>query len=310
MPPAVIGLALVAADVITITTLSYIALGVTVAGMVTGNKTLQKIGGQLGLAAGVAGIATSFMGAGSSLASALKDGASVATGAVKSGGDASAAVSGGAVTEAAGLPGGTGNTVGTDLADPSGGVIHNDGPPNWNAQTGAEQMNQQIADSAARNAADAASGNSYHLDPNGKLVNDVSTAAGEIGKAPGADVGVVKTAADAAPPSGGTAGLPGDTTQAFRNPANNYLNTATRGQESEDGGFLGFLKNMGGKISGASDGNKYLMAEGGKIIAGGIQGMSTTSNMNARMAEDRRIDDIKRANAAQVARSSYGLMRA
>jgi hypothetical protein len=112
----------------------------------------------------------------------------------------------------------------------------------------------------------------------------------------GTDVGILKTAND-------------PNTQAFHNRDNDYLNNDTRGQEAEAGGFYGFLKNMGGKISNASDSNKYLMAEGGKIIAGGIQGMSTTSNANARMAEERRMDDIKRANAKQVARSSYGLMR-
>ena len=43
MPAAVVGLALVGGGAITAATLGYVALGVTVAGMVTKNKTLLKI---------------------------------------------------------------------------------------------------------------------------------------------------------------------------------------------------------------------------------------------------------------------------
>ena len=75
MSAAVVGLALVGGEVITAATLGYVALGLTAAGMITKNKTLLKIGGQLGLAAGVSSIASSFMGAGSSAAGAATSGA-------------------------------------------------------------------------------------------------------------------------------------------------------------------------------------------------------------------------------------------
>ena len=84
MPPPLIafaGAALVGAKVITVATLSYVALGVTVAGMVTKNEKLMKIGGMLGLGAGVGAIATSFMSGTATAASTLGNAAKVATGA-------------------------------------------------------------------------------------------------------------------------------------------------------------------------------------------------------------------------------------
>ena len=77
MPFVAVGVALVAAEIITVTTLSYIALGATVVGMVTKNEKLLKIGSQLGIAAGVSSIATSFMTE-AATQEAIKTGADVA----------------------------------------------------------------------------------------------------------------------------------------------------------------------------------------------------------------------------------------
>ena len=90
MPAAIIAAVAVGAGAVAATTVAYIGLGITVAGMVTKNSTLTKIGAQIGLGAGVGAIATSFMG---SAASAAASGAgSAASGA------AEAAASGGSYT--------------------------------------------------------------------------------------------------------------------------------------------------------------------------------------------------------------------
>ena len=67
--------------------------------------------------------------------------------------------------------------------------------------------------------------------------------------------------------------------------------------------YFDFLKDKDGTY------NKHAVAEVGKIAAGGIQGLNTTSVENAKLAEARRLTDIQRANAASVGKSNYGILR-
>ena len=277
MPPAIIGLALVATGTIAVATLSYIAIGVTVAGMVTGNKKLTKIGGQLGLAAGVAGIATSFMGAGAELAGdALVD----AVGANGSGAGVAAS-------------GQWGSTVAN--------VVPTLNPADFKYGDTNILEAQKVSDinySSAHNGANQAS----------DLLNDVSAPttpapathpAAPIGATPGAGVGtnvIDQTNA---------LGMQGHDLYSKYNSIGDGFHTdspITGSQKATPDG--GFFDNFFAK-----DSNKYLAMETGKIVAGGVQGMATTSNMNAQLTENRRVGDIQRNNAAQVGRSNYGLMR-
>lgn len=269
MPPAIIGLALVAAGTITAATLGYVALGVTVAGMVTKNKTLMKIGGQLGLAAGVAGIATSFMGAGASAASTAGNVAKVATGAQSLQGEPSSALTG-------------------DIDTPSETSIHASGAPYTDTP-------KQIADSGWDKAPDYGG-----ITPAGSADNMQPVALPSSYKAPemvspdkygqGANLG-----ADAGANLGVTQNL-GANVGANVGNIQTPNNTSTR--STPDKNFFSFLD---------SDINKRMLMEGGKIVAGGLQGMATTSAANTQLAENRRVDDIRRANAGSVGRSSYGV---
>lgn len=265
MPAAVVGLALVGGGVVTAATLSYVAIGITVAGMVTKNKSLLKIGGQLGLAAGVSGIASSFMsGAGETVASSVSD---VASAAVED-----ADMFGGAVT-------------GVGTSEPAAGLMTTDGVVPFK-----EPPKLQMGD--------------INSTVNPPPVEDVDTG-------PGIDRGAVPLKSPspgaAADTKAGLLGTPqgadlGSTQGAGAGQELGSTQGTTQLQ-GKSGSFFDFLKDKDGTY------NKQLITEGGKIIAGGIQGLNTTSVENTKLAEARRLTDIQRANAASVGKSNYGILR-
>lgn len=277
MPAAVIGLALVGAEVVTVATLGYVALGVTVAGLVTGNKTLTKIGGQLGLAAGVASIATSFMGAGASAAGSAAD---VAGEGISAAAEDAAMMGVAAPSGQIGSTAVTGGLSATDLQF-SDNAINASGKPY--AAT-PDQL------SKTRGGYDPAL-NSPPNDMGGPGIDVGAKAPGSTqGAYQGATQGVTKNlgtsqGANLAPTGPATANDPAGSASTKAKP---------------DSDFFSFMN---------KDVNKYAMVEGGKIIAGGIQGLATSRNANVQLEENRRIGDIQRANAASVGRSNYGLMR-
>lgn len=267
MPAAVVGLALVGGGAITATTLGYVALGVTVGGMVTKNKTLLKIGGQLGLAAGVASIATSFMGAGASKA------ATTMGEVAKTAGDVANVASGA-----------------ENLSSPTNDLTISNYP---NAGNPYPDTPSQLKESGWGNAVDYGgpghgSSSSVNLSPDpldkyndleGEGIttgagNSPDVKAGLLGANQGTDIGVTKEL-----------GL------------NQGSNTG------KTGGFFDFLKNSDGTY------DKRTITEIGKVAAGGLQGLNTTSVENAKLAEARRLTDIQRANAASVGKSNYGILR-
>lgn len=306
MPAAVVGLALVGGGAITAATLGYVALGVTVAGMVTKNKTLMKIGGQLGLAAGVAGIATSFMGAGteavtSGMSSTAQDSATLAGMDLTSAPGADASI----LADAARLdsinPARPENIL-NDTYGSEGASFNTPGasPPDTSSYT-----NQTITSDI--NATPTPTTTPTQPQAPVAPENRVIDLTNKLGRQ-GAGVGDLSSPSD--------------------DLYNKYNPQSPDGFTKPDGissgsqvakPNRGFLESIFGSDTGkplteqearlASDRNKYMMMEGGKIIAGGVQGLSATSNMNAQLAENRRVDDIRRANAGSIGRSNYGLMR-
>jgi hypothetical protein len=251
--------------------------------MVTKNQKLLTVGGQLGLGAGVAGIATAFMNGG--VATGLSGAAQVAS-----------AADGGS----GGVP--SGNTapipntaINTDMSSLAPGA---EPPlvssPVTSAPLGPPVDNSAISDLNMFTPPSPAS--TPAVAPQGAEVGTkVVSGAGRLGAGLG-DFNLTTA---------------NDNTQAFRNDAYNFVNgggTPVSQQATPDGSFFDsiFAKNPDGTYK---DSSKYMMMEGGKIVAGGIQGMSTTSNANAQLQENRRVGDIQRANAAQVGQSRYGLMR-
>lgn len=268
MPPAVVGLALVGGGAITAATLGYVALGVTVAGMVTKNKTLMKIGGQLGLAAGVAGIAQSFMGAG----------AAGTAGAASTAGDV-AKVAVGAGNEVVSLPDAAQTkpiAVDSTTSDRGTSAAQWDTAPNYKGE-----MPDTVVNKAPVGFGDPTSNQ-----------NKFDSPAFGPGAGQGANQGTTQGLAQ-----GSTQG----TTQGTGIAPVTANDPATSTQTKPDSNFFSFMN---------KDMNKYAMVEGGKVIAGGLQGMAATSNANVQLEENRRIGDIQRANAASVGRSNYGLMGA
>lgn len=281
MPPAVIGVGLVAAKVITVATLSYIALGVTVAGMITKNKTLLKIGGQLGLAAGVSSIASSFMGAGSSAAGAATSGVSEGISAA-----AEDAANMGLAAPSGQMGGATGGLTATDL-NYSNDAINAAGKP-YSQTPG--QLKESGWDSAVDYGGKTPDSNVYANQP---AAGAKPTPGADIGANLGTNQGVGQ-GANIGTSQGANLAPAGPAT------ANDQTgNTSVRSKPDSD--FFDFMN---------KDGNKYAIVEGGKIIAGGLQGLSATSNANVQLAENRRVGDIQRANMAQVGRGSYGLIGA
>ena len=281
MPAAVVGLALVGGGAITAATLGYVALGLTAAGMITKNKTLMKIGGQLGLAAGVSSIASSFMGAGSSAAGAATSsvGESISAAAEDAANMGLAAPSGQ-------MGGATGGLTATDL-DYSNDAINAAGKP-YSQTPG--QLKESGWDSAVDYGGKTPDSNVYSTQP---TAGAKPTPGADIGANLGTNQGVGQGAnigtsqgANLAPTGPATANDP-------------MGNTSVRSKPDSD--FFSFMN---------KDGNKYAMVEGGKIIACGLQGLSATSNANTQLEENRRVGDIQRANMAQVGRGSYGLMGA
>ena len=275
MPPAVIGIGLVAAKVITVATLSYIALGVTVAGMITKNPKLMKIGGQLGLAAGVAGIATSFMGAGTAAAGSATGSAASTAGDV-----AKVAVGSGALGEPSSLPNADQTKmIGLDSTTSERGTLSvpYDTTPNYAGKMPDASFNQPptgYGDPTANNG-------QFSSPVYGPGANQGTTQG--LTKTLGANQGT-NQGANIAPTGPVTAN-----------------DTGSNPRANPDSNFFDFMN---------KDGNKYAIVEGGKIIAGGLQGLSATSNANVQLEENRRVGDIQRANMAQVGRGSYGLMGA
>lgn len=264
MPAAVVGLALVGGGVVPAAILSYVAIGITVAGMVTKNKSLLKIGGQLGLAAGVSGIASSFMsGAGETVASSVSD---VASAAVED-----ADMFGGAVT-------------GVGTSEPAAGLMTTDGvvpfkePPKL--QIG--DINSTVSPPPAEDV-DTGLGIDRGAVPleNPSPGAAADTKAGLLGTTQGADLGSTQGAG-----------------------ASQELGTTQGTQlQGKPGSFFDFLKDKDGTY------DKHVVTEIGKIAAGGIQGLNTTSVENTKLAEARRLTDIQRANAASVGKSNYGILR-
>lgn len=271
MPASVVGLALVGGGVVTAATLGYIAMGVTVAGMVTKNKTLLKIGGQLGLAAGVSSIASSFMGASSGAAEAATSGVGESISAA-----AEDAANMGLAAPSGQMGGATGGLTATDL-DYSNDAINAAGKPY--PQTPG-QLKESGWDSAVDYGGKTPDSNVYANQPTAGAAAD--NRAGLLGTPQGADLGSTQ-GAGAGQELGSTQG----TTQL----------------QGKSGSFFDFLKDKDGTY------NKQLITEGGKIVAGGIQGLNTTSVENAKLAEARRLTDIQRANAASVGKSNYGILR-
>lgn len=281
MPAAVVGLALVGGGAITAATLGYVALGLTAAGMITKNKTLLKIGGQLGLAAGVSSIASSFMGAGSSAAGAATSGVGESISAA-----AEDAANMGLAAPSGQMGGATGGLTATDL-DYSNDAINAAGKP-YSQTPG--QLKESGWDSAVDYGGKTPDSNVYSTQP---TAGAKPTPGADIGANLGTNQGVGQGAnigtsqgANLAPTGPATANDP-------------MGNTSVRSKPDSD--FFDFMN---------KDGNKYAIVEGGKIIAGGLQGLSATSNANVQLAENRRVGDIQRANMAQVGRGSYGLMGA
>lgn len=271
MPAAVVGLALVGGGAVTAATLGYVALGLTAAGMITKNKTLLKIGGQLGLAAGVSSIASSFMGAGSSAAGAATSGAGEVMSAA-----AEDAANMGLAAPSGQMGGATGGLTATDF-DYSNDVINAAGKP-YGQTPG--QLKESGWDSAVDYGGKTPDSNVYANQPPAGAAAD--NRAGLLGTPQGADLGSTQ-GAGAGQELGSTQG----TTQL----------------QGKSGSFFDFLKDKDGTY------NKQLITEGGKIIAGGIQGLNTTSVENTKLAEARRLTDIQRANAASVGKSNYGILR-
>jgi len=289
MPAAVVGLALVGGGAITAATLGYVALGVTVAGMVTKNKTLMKIGGQLGLAAGVASIATSFMGAGANAASSASSAADAGIDGISAAAEDAANMGLAAPSGQMGSTAATGALSASDLQF-SDNAINAAGKPYVATP---DQL------SKTRGGYDP-SLNSPPPDPLAKY-DDLTGSGIDTGAkaAPGTTQGVSQGTTQGATKNLGTSqGLnlapTGPTT------ANDSVgSTSTKAKPDSD--FFSFMN---------KDANKYAMVEGGKIIAGGIQGLAASSNANAQLEENRRVGDIQRANMASVGRGNYGLMGA
>jgi hypothetical protein len=269
MPAAIVGLALVGGSVVTAATLGYIGLGLSVAGMVTKNKTLLKIGGQLGLAAGVAGLATSFMGGG---AASLSNVAGTASGV------------------AGNLP--SGDLPTTPAVEPTADPtrVYDDKAFNiLNDNSGEIGVQQQ--------APGAETANEQGLMPQTVINNNETVKQPELGGL-GTQQGVTEQPGSTLGKVGGTQGT-GLGTQGVKT-----ANDAASATPKPDAGF--FDRVFGNGTMTNSD--KYAMVEGGKIIAGGIQGLSQTSAANTQLDERRRIADLQRANAAQAGRLNYGLM--
>ena len=289
MPAAVVGLALVGGGAITAATLGYVALGLTAAGMITKNKTLLKIGGQLGLAAGVSSIASSFMGAGSSAAGAATSGVGEVMSAA-----AEDAANMGLAAPSGQMGGATGGLTATDL-NYSNDAINAAGKP-YSQTPG--QLKESGWDSAVDYGGKTPDSNVYSTQP---TAGAKPTPGANIGANLGTNQGVGQGAnigtsqgANLAPTGPATANDPMGNTSVKAKP---------------DAGFFDsmFGKNADGTYR---DSGKYAIVEGGKIIAGGLQGLSATSNANTQLEENRRVGDIQRANMAQVGRGSYGLMGA
>ena len=275
MPAAVVGLALVGGGAITAATLGYVALGLTAAGMITKNKTLMKIGGQLGLAAGVSSIASSFMGAGST--SGVGEGISAA---------AEDAANMGLAAPSGQMGGATGGLTATDL-DYSNDAINAAGKP-YSQTPG--QLKESGWDSAVDYGGKTPDSNVYSTQP---TAGAKPTPGSDIGANLGTNQGVGQ---------GANIGTSQGANLAPTGPATaNDQTGSTSIRSKPDSDFFDFMN---------KDGNKYAIVEGGKIIAGGLQGLSATSNANVQLEENRRVGDIQRANMAQVGRGSYGLMRA
>jgi len=62
-----------------------------------------------------------------------------------------------------------------------------------------------------------------------------------------------------------------------------------------------------GFFGGLTDMNKQLLMEGGKVIAGGLQGAAKSKAEQAKLDEARRIEEIRRANAAGIGSNRYTL---
>ncbi len=287
MPAAIIGVALVGSGVVAAATVGYIALGITVVGMVTKNPKLMKIGGQLGLGAGIASIATSFMGAGASAASSATSGV---------GEVASAAAEDAAMMGVAAPSGQWGSTAAGAFTE---GVV----PFKADAPVQMSDINAPVPP-APQVTAPPVDRLSKFNDLSGSGIDTGAVAA--PGTTQGTTQGLTKTLGDT---QGANVG--GDLGNQTVRTANDSGSQVTKPDR-------GFLENIFGSDSKplteqearlASDRNKYMMMEGGKIIAGGVQGLATTSNANAQLEENRRVDDQRRANAGSIGRSNYGLMR-
>jgi len=273
MPAAIVGLALVGGGAITAATLGYVALGVTVAGMVTKNKTLMKIGGQLGLAAGVSALATSFMGAGASAASTAGNMAKVATGEESLKGEPSSALTG-PIEEVGGVqPGSPSNPMPRSSFMDTNPKIGTYANPVDSTSDGLTPTTE--TSTSSYKAPEMVSPDKYGQGTTqGANVGANLGVTQNLGANVGANVGNIQT------PN----------------------NTST--QATPDKNFFSFMD---------SDINKRMLMEGGKIVAGGLQGMAATSAANTQLEENRRVGDIQRANAASIGRSSYrvgGLMQA
>jgi hypothetical protein len=279
MPPAIIALGLVATEVVSAAVMGYIAVGVTVAGLVTGNKTLQKIGGQIGIGAGLGGIATSFMSGGASAASAGADAAGSEVGA--NFGDVAPKVN------TAPVNAGISDNFTSDITTSNRGTVKvpYDVAPGSTGAAPEGNMNAPTTDqwgdplSYLTPAQDAPPSNS-------------PTTSAPLGSSQGTN-------------QGSTQGVTQGSTQGATQGAN-AGNVPNPNTPTPDSGYFYFPKGPDGKVT---DLAKMYILEGGKVVAGGLQGLSNTSNMNTQLAENRRIGDIQRANAASVGQSNYGLMR-
>jgi hypothetical protein len=254
-----------------VSTLSYIALGVTVAGMVTKNKTLLKIGGQLGMAAGVAGIGQALMGAAASTAAgaAGQAGGAAATGA----GEAAAGAAADAAAQAAPLASAAApaaDITATGLNIPGG------------AASSVPAITPPVADT-------------YSGILGGGGGAAAAPAATEIGSAAGTAQGVLKTLGTE---QGAIAGAEAGTKQGTE--AGTTQGGAAQGDKKEGsfGKFFDFLKDDKGKY------DKYIVTEGAKLIGGGIQGAYGTHVANKKLEEEQRIAAVKLANAKSA--SGFG----
>lgn len=219
-------LATVATAAVAVGTLvGTIGLGMSVVGMVTGNKTLSKVGGYLGLAGGVltlgGGLAGGFAGYAKTLSTAWDDGVGSMFSSTKSVGQAPLGNVGEAAAKATPVQSPTPSPTG--VADTSTPAL-NIGP---RPQQSAAFNDALIPGEAAKNALPAGqnpSGLSQTVTP-GDMSQFASTAPGGA-PSPTAQLSSVTAQANAAPQVGPPAGMPN------MNEAANWLPNGTKAATS------------------------------------------------------------------------------